>query len=186
MAKTGKDKDDVLRMSRIVFTVVCAAVVLVLLVVLYDRGESWDGDNLERIDHMYQEYTKDFPDVPAISVGELVNMRSRERVVVVDVRKSEECEVSMIPRAISVGQFESNIEEYKDHVAVAYCTAGKRSGVYAKKLLERRDKVYNLRGGILAWVNCGQPVVDLRGQTERVHVYGARWNILPPDYQGQW
>jgi hypothetical protein len=45
----------------------------------------------------------------------------------------------------------------------------------------------NLAGGILAWVGEGMPVTDSRGvPVRRVHVFGPKWNALPPGYKAVW
>jgi sodium/bile acid cotransporter 7 len=46
--------------------------------------------------------------------------------------------------------------------------------------------VYNLRGGILAWVHDGGTVYDQNGETRRIHVYGRKWNLAPNSYQAVW
>ena len=43
--------------------------------------------------------------------------------------------------------------------------------------------VYNLKGGILAWVLEGGAVYDADGESKRIHVYGKEWNYAPADYE---
>ncbi len=46
--------------------------------------------------------------------------------------------------------------------------------------------MYNLRGGLLAWVHDGGKVVDQKGETKRIHVYGRKWNLAPSAYEAVW
>ena len=46
--------------------------------------------------------------------------------------------------------------------------------------------LYNLRGGLLAWVHDGGEVVDEKGKTKRIHVYGRKWNLAPRSYEAVW
>ena len=110
-----------------------------------------------RILAMYQEYKRtDFPQVPDISAEEARKWVTGNRVLVLDVRGTKERAVSTLPGAIDPGTW----------------------GVRA----------YNLAGGILAWVQAGGPVVDGRTgtPTRRVHVYGRKWNLLQPGWEGIW
>ena len=62
-----------------------------------------------------------------------------------------------------------------------------KSAQYTQKLLADDFDAYNLGAGILAWVHAGRPVVDPQGaETRRVHVYGAKWDLLPEGYEGVW
>lgn len=146
-----------------------------------------DAADRTEIDAMYADYRKDFPDVKEISAEELVDLRKREDVVVVDVREPREMAVSMIPGAISKTEFEQKIDEFKNRPIVTHCTIGYRSGVYAEELKQRGIDAMNLKGSILSWVHAGQPVVDAEGrETKRVHVYGKKWDLLPEGYEAVW
>ena len=66
---------------------------------------------------------------------------------------------------------------------VFYCSVGERSSQMAKKadkLLRERGAhgVYNLRGGIFAWHNATNPLVDAKGITPYVHPYNDKWGEL--------
>jgi rhodanese-related sulfurtransferase len=92
----------------------------------------------------------------------------------------------MIPGAIPGKQFEASGRRYVGKQVVVYCTIGYRSGLYAKRLDKQDRHVFNLKGGILAWAHAGQAAVNLNGQTNRVHLYGREWNLLPHGYEAVW
>jgi sodium/bile acid cotransporter 7 len=49
---------------------------------------------------------------------------------------------------------------------------------------EKGISVRNLEGGILAWTLEGGKVYDENGEeTNRIHVYGKKWNYAPADYE---
>ena len=148
--------------------------------------ELTDEQKLERIDDLYRKYKRSFPDVPDVSVEELIALKEGKNVVLVDERKRKEQVVSMLPGAITSREFEDNIERYKDKTIVVYCTIGNRSGHYARGLIEKGLIVYNLRGSILAWIHAGQKLVSDGKETRQVHVYGRRWNLAPKGYEAVW
>jgi rhodanese-related sulfurtransferase len=51
------------------------------------------------------------------------------------------------------------LEKYKQHPIIAVCRSGSRSAAACNTLRKAGfEQVYNLRGGMLAWENAGQPV----------------------------
>jgi len=150
------------------------------------QGESSEG-NLEKIDALYQQSKSAFPDAPDISADELIKRMKTEEMILVDNRAKAERDVSMIPGAVSESDFESNIESYAESMVVVYCTIGDRSGHYTQKLREKNIDAINLRGGVLAWAHAGGTFTDSQGnETDRVHVYGRKWNLLPEGYEAVW
>ncbi len=145
-----------------------------------------DEAKRQRIEAMYREYRKSFPDTPEVTVSELLLMQEKEEVVVVDAREPREREVSMIPNAISVEELEANLEKYKEHTIVTYCTVGYRSGLLASELRGKNLRAFNLKGSILSWVHEGQPLTHEGQETRRVHVYGPEWDLAPEGYEAVW
>lgn len=135
---------------------------------------------------MYSDYQKGFPDVPEIEPAALADLLDDGQTVLVDVREPREWAVSHIPGAITQAEFERDRGKYKDRPVVAYCTIGYRSGQFAKHLITEGLDARNLRGAILGWVHEGHPVVNDDGETERVHVYGPQWDLLPDGYESVW
>lgn len=125
-----------------------------------------------------------YPNTPRLSMGEFLRRSEREEWIIVDVRSPRERAVSVIPGALGKEEFEARLEEAREKHILVYCTAGCRSGAYAQKLRERGLEAFNLQGGVLAWALGGGTFVTLDGQpTDHVHVYGRRWNSLPPGYK---
>lgn len=138
-----------------------------------------------KIERLYQRYARAFPAVRAIDVA-TVRAATNRNLVIVDVRTQNERAVSMIPGAISREAFEASVSFRTNAEIIVYCTIGARSGKYASRLVDRGYDAYNLRGGVLAWAHSGGTFTNDQGVTRRVHVYGKKWNLLPPSYRGVW
>jgi len=142
----------------------------------------------ERVKALYRSYKTDFPDIPDITVKELIERQKMEKVIIVDNREPEEQKVSMIPGAITDEIFLKDIDHYDgDNLVVIYCTIGGRSGFFTKELRKKKINAYNLIGGVLAWAHEGNIFIDSKGEeTKQVHVYGSKWDLLPHGYKAVW
>lgn len=161
------------------------SIFLFLLLGCQEEGNS--GTNIERVNILYQQSKSQFPETPDISAGELIEKKEAEMIILVDNRKKEEMAISMIPGAISVQEFEDNIDRYASKTVVVYCTIGDRSGHYTKRLRKQDIDAYNLKGGVLSWAHAGGTFLDSQGERTRlVHVYGSKWNLLPDGYEAVW
>jgi rhodanese-related sulfurtransferase len=136
---------------------------------------------------MYQSYkSESFPDIPDISVEELLKFQKKENVILVDVRNPEEWTISMLPGAITKETFMDNIHHYKEYMIIPYCTIGYRSGLFTKEISKTKLNSKNLRGGVLTWAHAKQKFVNTDGDSQKVHVYGEKWNLLPKGYKAIW
>ena len=115
-----------------------------------------------------------------------MNLMADSRTVLIDIREPREQQVSMLPGTITEKDFMNNSLNYKNAVKIAYCTISYRSGKFAQKLQRKGIPVYNLRGGILAWVHAGGKIYDQNGEAHRIHVYGRKWNLSPERYEAVW
>ncbi len=141
-----------------------------------------NDENLDSINRLYRLFA---PKTSEITVPELLELKKTKRVILVDNRTLEEQEISMIPGAITNTFFEEKPEDYINDTIIVYCTIGIRSGKYVKKLIKDGFDAYNLKGGVLEWAHAGERFIDKTGkETNRVHVYGKRWNLLPTGYEG--
>jgi rhodanese-related sulfurtransferase len=133
---------------------------------------------------MYQDYRGDFSNAPDVDPGELAEWTLRGEVVVVDVRKQAEREVSSIPGSITREQYEQG--DFADKRVVSYCTIGYRSGKYTEELRRKGVDAFNLEAGILGWVHDFRPVERGGVEVREVHVYGRQWNLVPSWYRPIW
>jgi sodium/bile acid cotransporter 7 len=147
-----------------------------------------DEKRREKIDEMYAGYKgKSFPGVIDIEPRLAMDLTGRTPVLFVDVRPPEERSVSGIQGAVPQEQFLVNVEAYRDHIIIGYCTISYRSGELARELMNKQGlTMYNLRGGLLGWVHDGGKLFDSQGETKRIHVYGRKWNLAPSDYEAVW
>jgi sodium/bile acid cotransporter 7 len=147
-------------------------------------AELTDAGKKEIVYQMYADYkNKDFPAVKDISPQRAMEMMQIRQVVFVDTRKAAEINVSMLPNALTKAEFLQDPLKYKDVTVIGYCTIGYRSGLFVKEMQMKGITVYNLAGGMVAWVLEGGRVFDANGETRRVHVYGKKWNYLPDGYE---
>ena len=140
----------------------------------------------QKVEDMYDGYKKQFPDVRDLSSQKAMILTAERKAVLIDIREPREQQVSMLPGAVTEKEFMNDPAKYKDAVKIAYCTISYRSGKFAQKLQKIGIPVYNLRGGILAWIHAGGKVYDQNGETHRIHVYGRKWNLGPEGYQAVW
>jgi sodium/bile acid cotransporter 7 len=151
-------------------------------------GEEPLGDSFkrEKVESMYAGYRKSFPGVADISAEGVLKIMGHEEIVFVDVREPEEQAVSMLPGAVPHIDFLRNPDAYKGRMVIGYCTISYRSGKLARKLQKRGICMINLKGGILAWLHSGGKIYREGMPTNRVHVYGKKWDLAPSSYDTVW
>ena len=145
-----------------------------------------DAAKKRKIDAMYEGYKKHFPKVKDFSAEQILQLMDRERIIFVDIRKTKEQAVSMITGAITETEFTRNPSAYRDYIVIGYCTIGSRSGKLARKLKKKGISMFNMRGGILAWLHAGGIVHKDGKPVNRVHVYGRKWNLAPSAMKSVW
>jgi sodium/bile acid cotransporter 7 len=145
-----------------------------------------DRQRRQQVETMYEDYRKSFPDVADIAPREARDLMQTEKVVFIDERRPEEQAVSMLPNSITSEEFLRDPSKYDGYTKIAYCTISYRSGKLAREMNDRDIHLVNLRGGILAWVHDGGTVYDENGPTDRIHVYGPKWNLAPGAYKAVW
>ena len=138
------------------------------------------------IDKLYLDYQISFPEVTDVEPNTAARFARERRVIFIDTRKPEEQRISMLPGAITSEVFLKNPEKYRDHLKIAYCTIAYRSGKFAQQLAPKGFTIINLRGGILAWVHAGGWLYDQNERTDRIHVYGRKWDLAPDSYKTIW
>jgi len=149
-------------------------------------NELSDAAKHQKVESLYEGYKSKFPDVLDLTPRQAMKLIADQKAVFIDTREPEEQQISMLPGAITEKEFLNNYKNYEDHVKIAYCTISYRSGIFAENMQKEGIPVYNLRGGILAWVHDGGQVYDQSGETYRIHVYGQEWNLAPERYETVW
>ena len=150
----------------------------------HSDGPLSDTAKKEAVYQMYAGYKKDFPDIEDISPQQAMAMLEQNAVIFIDTRKPAERAVSMLRDAVTKEAFLSNRDRYAGKTAIAYCTISYRSGLFARDMANIGIDIANLRGGILAWTLEGGTVYDDQGRpTQRVHVYGDKWDFAPAGWE---
>lgn len=168
---------------------VVAALVLALLAGCTPRSAAEELDAATRVQQMYAKYkADDFPSVPDMSAVAARALLDSTNAVLLDVREDRERRVSIIPGAIDRRRFEAMVDSLGERPVIVYCTIGYRSAKATLKLRKKGVNATNIAGGILAWSHAGGEVIDpATGEsTHKLHVYGSRWNLLPPGWEGIW
>ena len=128
---------------------------------------------------------RQFPDTPTINTIETEEiLENNDNILILDVRKAEEYNVSKIPSAQNLN-FKCSDTELKEILTnvnnetqiINYCSLGYRSAIMTNRIREMvendssisidRDKVFNLEGSIFKWANENRPLIDPNGQTTR-------------------
>lgn len=100
----------------------------------------------------------------SLSPAQATLMMNREDAVVIDVRETGEWSSGHIPgaRHITLGQLDkrlSEVEKFKGKPIIVCCASGNRSSSACGTLRKAGfEKVYNLSGGISAWIEASLPV----------------------------
>lgn len=99
-----------------------------------------------------------------MDVAEFAQLLEGNGVALVDVRTAKEFAEGHIAGAVNMDFFSSSfLDEVKaaypvDKPLAVYCRSGKRSAGAARLLSSAGYKVYNLKGGFMAWQNAKMPV----------------------------
>ncbi len=100
------------------------------------------------------------PHVPEVDPIEAIRLLNEAGAVLLDVREDDEWAAGHAPRAIHIPLGTLDPRSFDAGVpVVAVCRSGKRSGVAASQLAAAGITVYNLAGGMEAWLESGQPVI---------------------------
>lgn len=104
------------------------------------------------------------PSGNSVSPGEATQLINREDAHIVDVREADEFASGHLPDAIHIpaGKLAERIgelEKMKSKPLILCCASGMRSNKACGELKKQGfDKLYNLAGGIDAWVGAGYPI----------------------------
>jgi rhodanese-related sulfurtransferase len=146
---------------------------LILSLVACEQNElNWNDVNAE--------IQEKFPTVERITVKEL-NAKDLTDIILVDVRKEAEYEISHIPGAINLADpFDiAALASETNKDVVVYCSVGYRSAAVVHELKNLGiNNATNLEGSIFEWANEDLPLINKRGSTHDVHPYDDYWGQL--------
>ncbi len=143
-----------------------------------------DAIRLAKVEEMYASYKlNDFSNAPDVTAVKAAQLAHSGRAVIIDIRETNERNVSMIEGAITLEEYKVNFGQYREITGILYCTIGYRSGLKTLELISQGyNNVVNLSGSVLSWAHAGYSFVDQNGPTKKVHVYGPTWDLLPSGY----
>ena len=163
------------------------AVLLLLGLCACSRPPADDAARKDRVYALYAGYKKDFPQAEEISAAQAVALAHKGELLPIDVREPAERAVSTLPDAVTAKQYLADPGRFAGKKAVAYCTIGYRSGVWAEEEAKKGLPVANMSGGLLGWLHAGGTLVDAKGEpTKTVHVYGRTWDLAPKGFTAVW
>ena len=145
---------------------------------------SFSSTELKAIDPEFKaELEKIYnPHTPTISIEDYLQLNN-DNLYILDAREEDEFNVSHLRNAKNVGYIWFDMRNIyhipKDGTIVVYCSVGNRAQKIADILIRSGYKnVFNLYGGIFAWVNEGLPVYTYpNAQTSQIHAYNKRWSV---------
>ncbi len=102
--------------------------------------------------------------IQEVGTQEAIRLLNHDDTVVVDVRLDKEFKTGHILDAVNIplGALDSRVRELdkaKSHNVIVVCQTGNRS-LQGARILRKHgfEHVYNLKGGMTAWINAGLPV----------------------------
>lgn len=100
----------------------------------------------------------------SVNPGEATLLINREDAIIVDVREVDEFAAGHLPEAKNfplgkLAERAGELEKFKDKPVILCCASGMRSGKACGELKKAGfSRLYNLGGGVDAWVSAGYPV----------------------------
>ena len=104
------------------------------------------------------------PSGNGVNPGEATLLINREDAHIVDVREPDEYAAGHLPDAknipvVKLAERVGELEKFKDKPIIVCCASGMRSNKACAELKKQGfEKLYNLTGGIDAWVGASYPV----------------------------
>jgi rhodanese-related sulfurtransferase len=100
----------------------------------------------------------------SLNPTDMTRLINTEDAVVLDVRSDAEFDAGHIVGSVHVVETQldssmNRLQKYKSRPLIATCRSGQRAAAVAAKLRKLGfEKVYNLRGGIVAWETASLPL----------------------------
>ncbi|KKM23430.1 hypothetical protein LCGC14_1615300 [marine sediment metagenome] len=107
-----------------------------------------------------------YTDISVSTAFEMINNHTQyPNLIILDVREQSEYNVNHLHDVILIPRLEidariSELEPYNDTEIIVYCLSGGRSAMASENLAVNHNftKIYNMLGGITAWIAAGYPV----------------------------
>jgi rhodanese-related sulfurtransferase len=100
--------------------------------------------------------------VTEVAPSQATRLLNTENAVLVDIRTAQEFRGSHIANAVHIESTEGageKLRKFRDKPLIVYCNSGNRSiGTCGKLRKQGFERVYNLKGGLLAWQKADLPV----------------------------
>lgn len=109
-----------------------------------------------------------------INVSELDSLLQKD-IIILDVRTPQEVAEGQIENSSSINYYDADFNEkiqkiQKDKTVLVYCKSGGRSVKAARILSDLgQHKVYNLSGGIMAWIKAGNSITEPKNNFPKVN-----------------
>lgn len=109
--------------------------------------------------------------VKQVAPAEATQLINHEQAVVIDVRSGNDYNDGHILNALHlpVSEISSRIgkfNKYRKQAVIMYCSNGSESSRAARTLMQEGfEKIYCLKGGVLAWKNANLPLTRESGQS---------------------
>jgi len=104
------------------------------------------------------------PSGNGVSPAEATQLINREDAHVLDVREVDEFAAGHLPDSVNIpvtklAERVGELDKFKDKPVIVCCASGMRSSKACGELKKHGfDKLYNLSGGVDAWVGAGYPI----------------------------
>ena len=109
-------------------------------------------------------YSESYNNISVKTARKMIKKSKHSDLLILDVRTEAEYSMTHLYNAVqlSLDDLEdsiSKIEEYMDNIVIVYCKSGGRSKNSSQILVDEGfSSVYNMEGGILAWIDAEYPV----------------------------
>jgi len=109
--------------------------------------------------------------VKLVAPSEATQLINHEQAVVIDVRSGSDYSGGHIINALHLPVTElssrlGKFNKYRKQAVIMYCTNGAESSRAARTLMQEGfEKIYCLKGGVLAWKNANLPLTRESGQS---------------------
>ena len=133
------------------------------------------GDNLTgQPDFAYAEIqfsVQSYTDISVLTAYEMINNTIQyPNLIILDVREQSEYDANHLFNATLIPRLEidtriNELAPYNDTEIIVYCAIGARSAVSSQTLANNHNfkKIFNMEGGINAWITAGYPVWTASG-----------------------